>query len=170
MAPYPTITVGDLSDFSGRPEILYSDHADESLRQAALFLRLRTGYVELPEDPDLQEVFRLAIMDLADRFYLERQFYREKASPVISETIGGYSYSKSQTAQTALYGQNPTGIMWFDVLLLALEDIDNVTTPRFAHGSVHIFENDDVYGPADNRWVIGPKNRPEYPFGSHFFG
>lgn len=165
---FPIYEIDDLADFTGRPALSFPDYATEALSQAIFFIKLRTHVKEWPEDPDLQQAFKYAILDLADRMQLERQWAHIQASPLSSESIGSYSYSKSNVVKTALFNAIPTGIMWLDVLLGLLDENSAAAVPVSDHGSVHIFENDDLYRRGDGElWVLGPASRPER-FGDGF--
>lgn len=168
MTVFPSFDVDDMAEFTGRPEMTFPEHVDEALLQAVFFIKARTKIYEWPDDPELQQAFKYAILDLANQMYLERQYDRIKANPLASETIGSYSYSKSTAATAALFTARPTGLLWLDLLLemLIQKEIEGFDT----HGSVHVFENDDVYlhGKKTHRdmnepWVLGPKDAPHRP-------
>jgi hypothetical protein len=97
---------------------------------------------------------------------------RYKAIPMQSETIGGYSYSKGNTADTALYTARPTGIRWLDILLdmLSKDAAGANGGAGIAGGGVSVFEHDGVVGeqgyPPDS-WVPGPKDWKILPFSDY---
>lgn len=176
MVAYPTFDVDDMAEFTGRPEVTFPEHVDEALLQAVFFIKARTKVYEWPADPELQQAFKYAILDLANQMYLERQYDRIKANPLSSETIGSYSYSKSNAATAALYTARPTGLLWLDLLLEMLLEKEDAAAGLATHGSVHVFETDDVYqngrpvqrDPAE-MWALGPRDTPEGPpFGRGF--
>jgi len=99
MLPVPT--VAQLAGFTGRPESGYTSFADQALAQAALLFTIVTQRPTLPDDPDTVTLVRNAILEMADRIYLEQPYAAARVSPYQSETIGSYSYAKSSTVVRA---------------------------------------------------------------------
>ena len=159
MAAYPSLSVVDLSNFTGRPEAGYPvPYTDSALMQAVLLFRLATGLQDWPDEPDKQQLATYAILQMADGFILAQPHQEVMAQPFQSETIGSYSYTRQlKQLQAGL----PTGVFWFDLAVQRLgisDDVASVTS-----GSLELFERDmlvvtydghtRVLGPGDlNRW------------------
>lgn len=162
MLPVPT--VADLADFTGRPVSSYGDFAVQALTQATLTLQIVTHMTALPDDPDLVRLANYAIMELADRIFLEQPYALVKTSPFQTETIGSYSYSKvTSTAKVAATGGR-TGLFWWD---LAVEELLVPGNSLVAHGSVQVML-DGLFRRDDGQLIVmdaaqeeGP-NRPPY--------
>jgi hypothetical protein len=159
MAPYPEFDADDLGDFVGKPAEMFPAYVDEAIAQAVFLVRLRTKIRQWPEDDeDLSQLMKFAILDLANTMYLEREYDKIKANPVQSETMGSYSWSKSNAAQNSRYKQWPTGIEWLDVLLEYLADLDEEAEGISTHGGTHVFEYDNTYlDSSGERWALGPE-------------
>jgi hypothetical protein len=160
-------TVADLTAFTGRSES-YPDYANTALAQAGLLFTLTSGVSTYPDDADLANLVRNAIMDMANRMVLEVPYAATKASPLASETIGSYSYTKSATAAKAASGSR-TGLLWWDLAMQLLMTADQsvvasgsvlhlVEAPLLAHdasGTAYLLgPADDPFGPADLVAVI----------------
>lgn len=161
MLPVPTVE--ELADFSGRPADSYGDFAASALRQATLLFAMLTRLTALPTDPDQAQLALFAILQMADRLYLEQPAAEVKASPFQSETIGSYSYSKSaQLAISTAESGKPTGLYWWDLALLLL------TLPgqsKVAYGSIHTFDSDIVVdSDTGQRYLIGPADLTDSTF------
>lgn len=135
MLPVPTIA--DLAQFTGRTVDSYSAFADQTLTQATLLFSIVTRLQEMPTEPDMAALAMNAILEMADRMYLEQGYAETIASPFQSETIGSYSYSKSSTAVIARTGQT-TGLFWWD---LAVDELSVTGTSSVVSGSVGGFED-----------------------------
>lgn len=148
-------TIEDLSDFTGRPSDSYGPFAASALRQATLLFSLLTRLTAYPTDPDQAQLASMAILQMADRIYLEQPSAQIKAGPFQSETIGSYSYSKSaQFAISASAEGSKTGLFWWDLALqqLTVPGMSNVTSNFIAD------LNGDVYTDAGDgsRFIITP--------------
>lgn len=153
MLPVPTVTY--LAQFTGREPETYSPFADQALAQSALLFTIVTGLQELPPDADHQQLAIYAILELADRIYLEQPFAQVKASPMNSETIGSYSYGKSglsPTAKAAKQGQD-TGLIWWDT---ALEELSQIQRSLVESGSIAVFDRDVRQRPDGGLVIPGP--------------
>lgn len=157
----PTRT--DLATFTGRDVTTYTAFADQALAQATLLFATITRLDEYPADPQLAQLARNAIMEMADRIYLMQPYQGQLASPFVSESIGSYSYSK---LITQLKSNLPTGLFWWD---LAIETLLGEARSLVGSGSVHALDRDPhilahdedmrdlvVFGPADIRWPDMP--------------
>lgn len=153
MLPVPTIE--DLSDFTGRPSDSYGPFAESALRQATLLFSLLTRLTAYPTDPDQAQLATMAILQMADRIYLEQPNAQIKAGPFQSETIGSYSYSKAaQLAISASAEGSKTGLIWWDLAL------QNLTLPGMSNVTSHYIAdvNGDIYVDAGNdaRFLVTP--------------
>lgn len=161
MLPVPT--KDDLAEFTGRAADTYSDFADQALAQATLLFSVITKRDEYPDDADGRQLAVNAILELADRIYLEQPHQVTKASPFSSESIGSYSYSKNVLAQSK-QGER-TGLFWWD---LAIDELTLVGRSLVMSGSVSVLERDDLYIDGDDgrRYVLGPADfaLPDYPY------
>lgn len=131
-------TIDDLAEFSGRSVDTYGEFATSALKQATLLFQIITHLPAYPNDPDLATLARTAIVQLADKLYLEQGYAEDIASPFQSETIGSYSYSKSVTYQNARDGLS-TGLIWWD---LALEELTWLGFSMIGSGSIGGFDNE----------------------------
>lgn len=153
-------TVDDLATFTGRPVATFTTFADQALARATLLFSTLTKRDDYPDDANGRQLAYNAILELADRIYLEQPYTEVKASPFQSETLGSYSYSK--ILQNTQQGK-PTGLSWWDI---AIEELTLTPRSLVVSGSVSAFErvittNDDgqreICGPADN-------SLPDLPF------
>lgn len=163
-------SVADLAEFSGRAEDSYSAFASQALVQATLLFSLMTGLTEYPSGDNDQQLAINAILEMADRIYLEQPYQLSKAGPFTSETIGSYSYSKGSAVLRARFGQT-TGLLWWD---LAMERLATVDVATIDSAAIQVIEpalrvdttTGTVYlvGPADWR-VTGPEPSGMWPDG-----
>ena len=147
-------TVADLAAFTGRAEAGYTAFAPTALAQAALLLSLITGLSDYPDDETLNQLARNAIMEMADRVYLEQPYAQIISGPFQAETIGSYSYSKSSSVYKASTGLR-MGLLWWDlaVLLLSVGTATNITS-----GAIHLIEP-AIHARVDDttdRFILGP--------------
>lgn len=163
MLPVPTVEY--LAQFTGRAESTFTAFADEALLQATLLFSIVTNRTEFPDDEDLEALGIRAILEMADRIYLEQPWAANRATPFTSETIGSYSYAKSITAQKARDRQ-PTGLLWWD---LAVDELSLADRSIVASGSVSNLERASIWTDTTDgqRYVIGPadtdtENTPLY--------
>lgn len=151
----------DLSDFSGDDLAeYYTDDAyvDQVLQQASDLIELNI-IDDISGLSDLQKrVLRYATLEVAQMFYFQQPHKRALLSPMQSETIGNYSYSKmAASAQTG----DPTGLFWYDQLVQS----QSGSTLTETH-STSVFENDGVWTDSEgnNRRILGPAEL--YPTGA----
>lgn len=189
---YPVPLVSDLAAFSGRDEATYTGYANASLLQATIMFTFLTevtspaqftGYNALTV-ADQQMLALQGICSLADNIYLKLPYAGVIASPLNSETIGVWTYTKAAMtgagsralqASALELSMSSTGVALFDmaVQLLALRTIasgvfhDGVSVfeegeRRGGLGSVMIFEHGD-----GRRSIMGPEDRDliDFPFG-----
>ncbi len=131
MLPVPTLD--ELSAFSGRPEATYGMFASMALEQATLMLSLVTRLTDYPDDPDLAKLARFAILELADRLFLEQPYAEYVAKPFQAETIMSYSYSRATPTASKVQQGIKTGLFWWD---LAVDELSQPGNSVLAHGSV----------------------------------
>lgn len=166
MLPVPTVAY--LASFTGRDVSSYSPYADQALIQSTLMFGILTKLDALPEDPDQQQLALNAIMQMADRIYLEQPYAEDLAAPFNSESVGSYSYEKSMSfslmsrLKTAGAGTD-TGLFWWD---LAIEELQQVDRSLVGSGSVHALERHDIHWEHGERVLLGPADihRIEAPF------
>ncbi len=150
MYPVPLIT--DLSFFSGRPQASYTPFATAALAQAAIMFTFRTeitdpsqfaGYDNITP-ADAQSLATTGICAMADYLYLRQPYQQVIASPMESENIGSYAYSKpiSEEARNAAaleVSGEATGVPLYDlaVQMLALRTM----TGGVYSGAISVFEH-----------------------------
>lgn len=116
---FPTFTVAQLAQFSGRPLQSYTPYADQALIQAVVIFMLVTQVETWPTDELSQNIATLGILQYADVLVLEQPFQQVLHNPFQSQTIGSTSYSKpvaymrGNAQANALKGES-TGIPFFD--------------------------------------------------------
>lgn len=150
---YPTFTLADLADYSGRPEASYTSYTTQALAQASLLFKFASCLTDWPSDADEAELAKYAILSLADIIFLSQPFAATLATPFISETIGSYSYSK---AVNAIRAGTPLGISWFDLAVERL-GICEIEGPLSSdHGS---FTEGFYYTDSDGyKQILGPED------------
>jgi hypothetical protein len=130
---YPVPTVTDLASFSGQPENSYSSFANAALLQATIMFTFRTeitdpsqfaGYDNITP-ADAQTLATNGICAMADWLYLRQPYRQAIASPMQSETIGSYSYSKplqemARNAAALEVTGEATGVPMFDLAVQML--------------------------------------------------
>jgi hypothetical protein len=127
---FPVPTLGQLATWSGRAESSYTGYADSALLQATLIF---TTVTELTADswdglsPDDQLLATNGIMAYADYIYLRQPYQQILASPMESETVGSYTYSKpfpvearNVQAMELSLGLQATGIVLWDLAVQML--------------------------------------------------
>jgi hypothetical protein len=154
MLPVPTVS--DLVTFSGQNPETFTTYADEALVQATLLFGIKTKRTDLPDDPDQAQLALNGIMQMAERIIYEQPFVQVSASPLQSETIGSYSYSKLSQLSSARYGVKSladTGLFWWDLAIaeLTLEERSLVMS-----GSVEVAHMDLVRDLDGNLVVVSP--------------
>ncbi len=158
MLPVPS--VADLQAFSGRAQ--YGPFASAALTQATLFFSIVTRLTAMPSDPDLALLAKYAILQLADRLFLEQPYAEDVAKPYQSETIMSYSYSMGTTAQRARNGL-PLGLFWWDLA------VDELTVPgdgNVASGLIAVSDPELLVDADGQVFIAGPDDlddgRPAY--------
>ncbi len=149
MYPIPDVTA--LAFFSGRPQASYTGFATSALTQAVIMFTFKTeitdpsqltGYNNITP-ADAAVLATTGICAMADYIYLRQPYQQVIASPMDTETIGSYSYSKppAQMARNAAALEvtgEATGVPMFDlaVELLSLRTIAG----GVYSGSISVFE------------------------------
>lgn len=126
MIPVPT--VAQLAEFSGRPETSYTSYATSALIQASIIFVTVTeinygnnsDFAALNSDDQL--LATQAILAYADWIYLRQPYQQMIANPAMSESIGGYSYSKPppvqvRNVQAQELGIGSTGVELWDTAI-----------------------------------------------------
>jgi hypothetical protein len=143
-------TVDQLSQFTGRPVLAYSPYAGSTLIQASLMLSTVTELT--PDDfnaltSDDQALAQYGIMAMADYIYLRQPYQALLASPLMSETIGSYSYSKAEqevarnAAALEVQGER-TGVTFYD---MAVQYLAKRTRAGGVYsGDIQVFERGTV--------------------------
>lgn len=189
---YPVPSLSDLATFSGRPEPTYTGYATSALLQATIrftFLTEITDPTQLSGYNALtaadQAVLALqGICALADNIYLQFPYQQAIASPLMSETLGSYTYAKgsamggggsmSRMAPAAMeLSMGTTGVQLFDmaVQLLSLRTIAS----GVFHDGMSLFEEGErksalgagLYITEDGtgrRWILGPEDHDNINF------
>ncbi len=145
----PAPTVSEMATFTGRPETMLGDYAPQAILQATLMFSSLTELSEYPADPDLAQIAKFAILEMADRLLLEQPYAETRSGPFQTETIGSYSYSKiTATSKSPTAGSRTTGLFWWET---ALDLLAAKGASGLAHGSIGV-DNEEVvttqYGPA----------------------
>lgn len=137
MLPVPT--TAQLATSTGRTVDYYGPFAAEALAQATLLFALTTGLTELPTEPDKAKLANYAILQMADRIYLEQPNAEIIASPYQSETIGSYTYSKGSIVTKVKNGgtASETGLFWWD---LAMDQLKVAGAADVFSGSLQVFD------------------------------
>lgn len=151
---FPQFTVADLAEFSGRAELSYAPRAERSIRQAMLLFLSLTHIEDWPTDSTASDLATEGVLAMADHLYLIQPYATVAASPMSSETIGSYSYSKS--SQAGVQMSYPTGVSWFDLAVSQLSAVGTVFS-----SSITVMEDDDwITTDSDGqRFLIGPLER-----------
>jgi len=153
MLPVPTVAY--LAQFTGRDEASFTAFADQALIQSTLLFSVTTNLDEYPDDEDLQQLGINAILEMADRIYLEQPYAAAVASPFQSESIGSYSYAKGSYAAKAK-DKERTGLFWWD---LAVDQLSLIERSLVASGGIDVFEHDSMYTTGDDdRIVLSPSD------------
>ena len=121
-------TVAQLSAFTGRPVLTYTNgpapgYVNAALLQSTLMFSVVTELT--PDDfnaltSDDQLLAQYGIMAMADYIFLRQPYQAILASPLMSETIGSYSYSKSmqevaRNAAALEVTAERTGVQFYDL-------------------------------------------------------
>lgn len=146
---FPVPTLGELAVWSGRAETSYTGYADSALLQATLIF---TFVTELGADDwnglsaDEQVLANHGIMSYADYIYLRQPYQQILASPMESETVGSYTYSKpfpvearNVQAMELSLGLMATGIVEWDLAVQMLARRQK--TAGVFYGQIQVFEN-----------------------------
>jgi hypothetical protein len=145
---FPVPTLGELATWSGRAENSYTGYANSALLQATLIF---TTVTELGADDwnglssDDQLLATSGIMAYADWIYLRQPYQQIIASPMESETVGSYTYSKpfpvearNVQAMELSVGLMATGIPLWD---LAVQMLSRRTRAAGVfYGQIQVFE------------------------------
>lgn len=125
---WPVPTVAELSAYTGRPVSSYTGYVNSALLQATMMFTILTelgvgDYGGM--QPDFQQLANMGVMAMADHLYLRWPYQQVEASPLQSEEIGSYSYSKpvqtmARNAQAIEVNSEKTGVDMFDLAVRRL--------------------------------------------------
>jgi hypothetical protein len=169
---WPVPSVEQLAQFSGRPVASYSSYASSALLQTVILFTTITendvsDYGSM--DPNDQVLATQGILAYADWTYLRQPYQAAIASPMMSETIGSYSYSKPppvqvRNVQAQELGVASTGVVLWDTAVQYLSKRQRANGVFF--GQVRAFDvnrdarYDGVLVRTDNRtgevFLLGP--------------
>lgn len=125
---WPVPTVDKLALFSGRPVSSYTGYAQSALIQCTILFTIisendiadfQALQASRPDDLMLAEQ---GILAYADWTYLRQPYQAAIASPMMSETIGSYTYSKPppmqvRNVQAQELGAGVTGVVLWDTAI-----------------------------------------------------
>lgn len=122
-------SISQYAQFIQNPELSSDEEAwaERGLRDGALLLSLATGISDDPKDAPTQRLVANAIMDMAQYLTIQRENAPSLYTPFSSERIGSYAYDIRM--QTARYNQargHPTGVMWFDMAVIQLQNVGSL--------------------------------------------
>lgn len=179
---WPVPTVAELASYTGLPMDSYTGYANSALLQAAMMFTVlaeQTADDYAGMNPDFQQLANMGIMAMADYLYLRFPYQQVIASPLASEEIGSYSYSKplqefARNAQAIEVNAEKTGVDMFDLAIRRLAKRQQMN--GVAYGQVTGFErrarSDEVWigWDADEcRMVLtGPADHDAYDFPAGF--
>jgi hypothetical protein len=175
---WPVPTPQELAEYTGRPLTSYTSYVNSALLQAAMMFTILSelgagDYAGM--QPDFQQLANMGIMAMADYLYLRWPYAQALASPMQSETIGSYSYSKpveqmARNAQAIEVNSEKTGVDMFDLAVRRLARRQAMSGVFF--GQITGFErrarSDEVWigwDKHERRMVLtGPADRDQYDF------
>jgi hypothetical protein len=164
---FPTFTVAQLAQFSGRDLEDYPPYADFALVEATVVFMLLTELMDWPVDPFQQQLAQMGILAFADVLVLQQPYKDAEFSPFQSQNAGSVSWSKpvsyirGNAQSNALKGES-TGIVMFDyaVRFLALRTqmggvFSSALTMKWDDDSVwidhdHFTDEHKLTGPAEH--------------------
>jgi hypothetical protein len=174
--PVPTPT--ELAQYTGRPLTSYTSYVNSALLQATMMF---TVLSELSADDysglssDFQQLTNMGVMAMADHLYLRWPYQQVSASPLQSETIGSYSYSKpvqemARNAQAMEVLSEKTGVDMFDLALRRLARRQSLSGVFF--GQITGFEHTGRDDLAKIKWdereqrmvLVGPADHDKLDF------
>jgi hypothetical protein len=130
--------------------------------QAALMFTVITKLDDYPADPDLAQLAKNAILEMADRLLLEQPYQSVKAGPFQSETIGSYSYSRTTQTISKVQQGLRTGLFWWD---LAIAELSVASANTVEHGAVNVIP-DGLRRDEVGNWVVrnaAETDDPDWP-------
>lgn len=153
-------TLDELVTFTGRPTATFGAFAAEALAQATLMFSIVTKLTGYPDDPDLLQLAKNAILEMADRLLLEQPFAEVSVRPFQTETIGNYSYSRATATVASVANGFKTGLFWWDI---ALEQLTIAGATSIAHGSIAVVL-DGLNRAGDGTWSVRDPAADASPF------
>lgn len=181
---WPVPTLPELAEYTGRPEASYTSYVTSALLQATVMF---TALTELsaadyaPMAPDDQQLADSGVKAMADYLYLRWPYQQVLASPMQTETVGSYSYSKpvqemARNAQAIEVTAERTGVDMFDLavrLLARRTRANGVFSGQVTGFEWRHHERDEgawvKWDEKEQRLVLtGPADRDQYDL--QFFG
>ena len=171
--PVPTLT--ELAEYTGRPASSYTGYVNSALLQATMMFTILSelgagDYGGL--SADFQQLANMGIMAMADHLYLRWPYQQVLASPLQSETIGSYEYSKpvqeiARNAQAIEVTAEKTGVDMFDLAVRRLARRRSLAGVFF--GQITGFEKHARSDQVQIRWdprecrmvLVGPADRDQ---------
>lgn len=175
---WPVPTPAELAQYTGRPLASYTGYVNSALLQSAMMF---TILAELGADDygglsaDFQLLANMGVMAMADYLYLRWPYAQALASPMQSEAIGSYSYSKpveqmARNAQAIEVNSEKTGVDMFDLAVRRLARRRAMSGVFFGQitGFEHYARDDLAYvkwDPRECRMVlVGPADHDKIDF------
>jgi hypothetical protein len=173
--PWPVPTLEQVAEFSGRAAVSYTAYINSAALQAAVLFTTLTerGASEYGAlSPDDQLLADLGVQAMADYIYLRFPYQQLLASPLQSEEIGSYSYSKplqaqARNAQAIEVSADKTGVDMFDlaVRMLSRRRRANGVFSGQITGFERFAEDDSVrlrWSDDEQQWFLeGPADRDQ---------
>lgn len=173
---WPVPTPAELAEYTGRPLASYTSYVNSALLQSAMMFTVlaeRSADDYAGMQPDFQQLANFGVMAMADYLYLRWPYQQVLASPLQSEEIGSYSYSKpvqemARNAQAIEVTSEQTGVQMFDLAVRRLGRRRAMT--GVFYGQVTGFEK---RARSDETWIhfdeetgrlelVGPADRDQY--------
>jgi hypothetical protein len=172
---WPVPTIAELANYTGRPVESYTGYANSALLQATMMFTILSensvaDYAGM--NADFRQLANMGVMAMADWLYLRWPYQQVMASPLQSEEIGSYSYSKpiqemARNAQAIEVTSEKTGVDMFDLAVRRLakrQSLDGVYFGQIT-GFEHYAKDDLAYvkwDPHEGRMVlVGPADRDQ---------
>lgn len=119
-----------------------------------------TKLTDYPDDPDQAKLARYAILELADRLFLEQPFAELLVRPFQSETLFSYTYSRSTATAAKVTSGMKTGLFWWD---LAVDELSVAGSSLLAHGSIAVIPDGMRQAWDGSGWMVVDPAEEEGP-------
>jgi len=143
--PLPVVTTAQLATFTGQPEQMFGIYVNEALAQASFLVEMATGVHELdPSDAYGLRLYAYSVAEIAAHLYAEQQYWTVSINPFQSESIGSYTYNKSQMSSKVSNGDYGD-LMWLPLYADYLQSLDlDGAGSGIQSGQIHGSEYDGV--------------------------